>query len=62
MVCVDFSLIGYDPKVFHLLTEIAMSIADEGGREVMWKMILWIKIEEINNIFDLCNYTSEKFV
>jgi len=30
MVCVDFSLIGYDPKVFHTLAGIAMSIADEG--------------------------------
>ena len=27
MVCVDFSLIGYDPKVAHLLAGIAVSMA-----------------------------------
>ena len=30
ILCVDFSLVGSDPKVFHLLAGIAMSIADEG--------------------------------
>jgi len=30
MVCVDFFLIGFDPKDSHLLAGIAMSIADEG--------------------------------
>ena len=30
VVCLDFSLIGSDPKVSHLLAGIAMSILDEG--------------------------------
>jgi len=30
MVCEAFSLIGYDPKVSHLLAGIAMSIGVEG--------------------------------
>jgi len=30
IVCVDFSLICYEPKVNHLLTGIAMSLADNG--------------------------------
>jgi len=30
MVCVDFSVIGSDPKASHLLAGIAMSIAYEG--------------------------------
>jgi len=30
MVCADFSLIGSDRKVSHLLAGITMSIADEG--------------------------------
>jgi len=44
MVCVDFSLIGYDSKVSNLLAGTAMSMADEGkGLEqlgLFLKMIL----------------------
>ena len=35
MVCMDFSLIGYDPKVPHLLAGIDMSIADD--RKSLWQ-------------------------
>jgi hypothetical protein len=30
MLCVDFSLFGFDTEVFKLLARIAMSIANEG--------------------------------
>jgi len=36
MVCVHFSLIGCDPKVSHLVAEIAMSIADVMKGLWMW--------------------------
>jgi len=37
MDCFDFTLIGSDPKVSHLLAEIAMSIAEEGKGFWEWK-------------------------
>ena len=36
MVCVEFYIIGYDPKVFHQSAKIAMSIADEVKDLCMW--------------------------
>jgi len=36
MVYLDFSLIGSDPKVSHLLAVIAMSIAEEGKGFWQW--------------------------
>ena len=36
MVCVDFSLIGYDPKVSLLLAVIANSLADDMKGLWMW--------------------------
>jgi len=48
MVCVDISLIGYDPKVSFLLAGIAMFLADGGegslGVRCGFKNDLWIKV------------------
>jgi len=51
MVCVDFSLIGSDPKVSHLLAEIAMFIADGKG---LWQWGGGLKTESTG-------YREEKY-
>ena len=39
MVCVDFSLIGYDPKVSLLLAVIANSFADDMKGLSVWGVV-----------------------
>jgi len=65
MDCVEFSLIGYDPKVAHLLSGIALSIAYEGKG-------LWLRGNGMKNdsedysvrnkiLYNFLNFTKEMF-